>query len=262
MDLGIEGNAAAVTAGTAGLGLASATALVREGADVAVCGRTEERLASAETTLTAAGPGEVLPVQADITDPDQVEAFLDETIETFGGLDHLVTSAGGPPSGPFLETTEKDWYEAYDLLVMSVVWATKHAHPHLVESDAGTIVNITSGTVREVVDNLVLSNAVRRAVIGLMKTQSREFAPDVRVNAVLPGSLETDRIRELVEDAVDRGDVDSYEAGLEAWASGTPLGRVGDPLELGEAVAYLSSDRASYVSGATLAIDGGSLRSV
>lgn len=262
MDLGIDGNAAAVTAGTAGLGLASATALAREGVDVAVCSRTTERVDTAREQLERVGSGDVLAIEADITDRDQVEGFIEETVATFGGLDHLVTSAGGPPSGPFLETTEKDWYEAYDLLVMSVVWATKHAHPHLVDSDAGTIVTITSASVQEVIDNLVLSNAVRRAVIGLMKTQSREFAPDVRVNAVLPGSHETSRIENLVEQAVERGEFDSYAAGLEAWAAGTPLERVGDPEELGEAVAYLSSDRASFVTGVAMPVDGGSLRSV
>lgn len=262
MDFGIEGNTAAVTAGSAGLGLASAEALAREGADIAVCGRTEGRLADAKETLVAAGDGEVLTVQADITKREHVEAFLDETVESFGGLDHLVTSAGGPPSATFLETDDEDWYDAYDLLVMSVVWATRHAHPHLVESDAGTVVNITSASVKEIIDALVLSNSVRRAVLGLMKTQSREWAPDVRVNAVLPGSHETSRIADLVEQGVEAGRFDDYESGLDAWASGTPLERVGDPEELGEAVAYLSSERASYVTGVALPVDGGSTRSV
>jgi len=262
MDLGIDGNAVAVTAGSAGLGLASAEVMAEEGANVAVCGRTEARLAEARETLASAGEGDVLAVQADITERGHVESFLDETIDAFGGLDHLVVSAGGPPSGSFLDTDDEDWYDAYDLLVMSAVRATRHAHPHLVESDAGTVVNVTSRSVAEVVDSLVLSNAVRRAVIGLMKTQSREWAPDVRVNAVLPGSHETDRIMDLVEQGVEAGRFDSYEQGLEAWASGTPLERVGDPRELGEAVAYLSSERSSYITGTALPVDGGSMRSV
>lgn len=262
MDLGLENNAVAVTAGSAGLGLASAKVLAREGANVAVCGRTEDRLASAREALSSVGEGDTLGVQADITERTQIDSFLDQTVEAFGGLDHLVLSAGGPPSGAFLDTDDQDWYDAYDLLVMSVVWATRHAHTHLVESDAGTIVNITSRSVAEVIDNLVLSNAVRRAVIGLMKTQSREWAPDVRVNAVLPGSHETSRITDLVEQAVDRGDFDTYEEGLEVWSAGTPLQRVGDPEELGEAVAYLSSERASYITGVTVPVDGGAMRSV
>jgi glucose 1-dehydrogenase/3-oxoacyl-[acyl-carrier protein] reductase len=259
MDLRLDGDAALCTAATSGLGLASAEALAEEGADVAVCGRTESRLESARERLETAGEGEVLAVEADLTDRDHVEALVEETVAEFGGLDHVVTSAGGPPSGGFLDTTEREWYEAYDLLVMSAVWTTRFAYPHLRESDAGSIVNITSRSVIEVIDDLVLSNAVRRAVIGLMETQAREFAPEVRVNAVVPGAHETPRIEELVEDAVERGDYGSYEEGIASW-SDAPLGRVGDPRELGDVVAFLASPRASYVTGTALPVDGGSVR--
>ncbi|MBX0295907.1 SDR family oxidoreductase [Haloarcula nitratireducens] len=260
MDFELDGNAALCTAATSGLGLASAERLASEGADVAVCGTTRAHVERARERLDAAGDGDVLAVRADITDPDEVEAFVDETVETFGGLDHVVTSAGGPEPGPFLDTTEREWYTAYDVLVMSVVWTTRFAYPYLRGSEAGTIVNITSRSVREVIDDLVLSNAVRRAVVGLMKTQSREFAPEVRVNAVLPGAHETPRIEELVEAAVERGEYGSYEEGIESW-SDAPLGRVGRPEELGDVVAFLSSARSSYVTGTALPVDGGSMRS-
>lgn len=261
MDLELAGNAALVTASSSGLGLASAKALAREGANVTVCARGEDALTDAERQVDAMGDGDVLAVPADITDPDEIEALVEETVDEFGGLDHVVTSAGGPPSGEFLDTTEHDWYAAYDTLVMSVVWLTKRAHPYLVESDAGTVVNVTSTSVREAIDGLVLSNAVRRGVIGLMKTQAREFAPDVRVNAVLPGAHETSRIRELVEDGLERGEYGSYEEGISDWSSDVPMGRVGDPMELGDAVAYLSSERASFITGVALPVDGGTLRS-
>ncbi|MCO8242645.1 MULTISPECIES: SDR family oxidoreductase [unclassified Haladaptatus] len=261
MDLGLEGNTALVTASSSGLGLASAKALAREGANVVICARSEEGLEEAKAEIEELGGGDVLSVPTDITDPDEIEALIELTVDEFGGLDHLVTSAGGPPSGPFLDITERDWYAAYDLLVMSVVWLTKQAHPYLVDSDAGTVVNITSTSVREAIDGLVLSNAVRRGVIGLMQTQAREFAPDIRVNAVLPGSHETPRIRELVEQSLERGEYDSYEEGLADWADGIPMERVGDPKELGDVVAFLSSDRASFVNGVALPIDGGKLRS-
>ena len=262
MDLGIDGDAALVTAGTAGLGLASAEALARAGCDVAVCGRDEDRLSRAEARLESTGEGEVLGVSADIIEHDEIEGFVGKTIQSFGGLDHVVTSAGGPPSGSFLDTNDDDWYRAYDLLVMSVVRTVRAAPPAVVEDGGGTVVCITSRSVREVIDDLVLSNSVRRGVIGLMKTLSREFAPEVRTNAVLPGAHETARIEELVEDAVERGDVEDYEAGLADWSEGVPLERVGDPIELGEAVAWLSSEHASYVNGVAVPVDGGSTRSV
>jgi glucose 1-dehydrogenase/3-oxoacyl-[acyl-carrier protein] reductase len=261
MDLGLAGNSALVTASSSGLGRASAKALAEAGANVAICARGEEQLEDAKAEIVEAGDGDVVAVPTDITDPDEIEALVDATVEEFGGLDHVVTSAGGPPSGPFLDTTERDWYEAYDLLVMSVVWLTKAAHPHLVESDAGTVVNVTSTSVREAIDGLVLSNSVRRAVIGLMKTQAREWAPEVRVNAVLPGAHETPRIQELVEAAVERSEYDSYDEGLASWADDIPMDRVGDPRELGDAVAFLSSDRASFVNGVAMPVDGGRLRS-
>jgi len=260
MDFGFDGDGALVTAGSSGLGLASAEALAREGADVAICGRTPEHLEAAREALESTGDGDVLAVEADITDREAVEAFVEETVDAFGGLDHVVTSAGGPPSGPFLETDDDDWYDAYDLLVMSVVRTTRAAHPHL-QDGGGTIVNITSRSVEEVIDGLVLSNSVRRAVIGLMKTQSREFAPDVRVNAVLPGAHETSRVTDLIEQGIERGDYEDFEAGREEWAEGIPMERIGEPRELGEAVAYLSSDRSSYLTGTAVPVDGGSMRS-
>jgi NAD(P)-dependent dehydrogenase (short-subunit alcohol dehydrogenase family) len=261
MDLELSDSAVLCTAATSGLGLASATAFAREGADVAVCGRTAAHIDDARETLRAVGNGDVLAVEADITDPDHVAAFVEQTAAEFGGIDHVVTSAGGPPSGPFEEMADRDWYQAYDMLVMSVVWTLREAAPHLRESETGTFVAITSRSVREVIDGLLLSNTVRRAVVGLVKTISREMAPDIRANAVLPGAHETARIEELIETAVERGEVDDYDAGYRNWADDVPLDRIGDPEELGDVVAFLSSPRASYVNGAALAVDGGSMRS-
>lgn len=261
MELRLDGNTALCTAASSGLGLASATALASEGADVAICGRTAANLEAAKAQLQEIGEGAVLTVEADITDPDHVAAFVEETAEELGGIDHVVTSAGGPPSGPFESMDDTDWYDAYDLLVMSAVWTLRESRPYLEDSDAGTAVAITSRSVREVIDGLVLSNSVRRAVIGLVKTLSREFAPSVRVNAVLPGAHETSRIENLIDAAVDRGEFEDYEAGYEDWAADVPLDRIGEPEELGDVVAFLSSERASYVTGTALPVDGGSIRS-
>lgn len=260
MDLELDGNAALTTASSAGLGLASALSLAQEGADVAICGRSEDRLEAARAEVAAAGSGEVLALQVDITDPDQVVAYVEEVADTFDGIDHVVTSAGGPPAGTFLETADREWYAAFDNLVMGVVWTTRAAAPYLRDSEAGSVVNITSQTVTEVLDDLVLSNAVRRAVIGLMKTQAREWAPDVRANAVLPGTFATDRLRTLVEEAVADGEYPTVETGMAEW-SDAPVGRLGDPAELGDVVAFLASPRASYLSGASIPIDGAATRS-
>ncbi|AUV82873.1 oxidoreductase [Salinigranum rubrum] len=256
MDLEIEGNAALVTASSSGLGKASAKALAREGVNVVVNGRDDERLSAAAAEIRDVASGEVVAQSGDITDPEDVSALVETTVEAFGGLDHLVTSAGGPPPGSFLDTDDEDWYDAYELLVMSVVRLAREAAPHLRE-DGGTIVTITSRSVKEALDDLVLSNSVRMSVIGLEKTLSKEFAPEVRANAVLPGAHETARIRELVEARVERGEADSYEEGVAAWAN-NPLERVGDPMELGDTVAFLSSPRSGFITGAAVPIDGGS----
>ncbi|MFC5134191.1 MULTISPECIES: SDR family oxidoreductase [Haloferacaceae] len=259
MDLDIDGNVALTTASSDGLGNAAATALAREGANVVINGRDEDRLEAAAEELReeAAGDARVHPVQGDLTDEDDVVGLVDETLEEFGRLDHLVTSAGGPPSGPFLETDEEDWYHAYDLLVMSVVRLCREAADPLQEGDGGTIVNVTSRSVKEAIDGLVLSNSVRMSVIGLEKTLSKELAPDVRANAVLPGPHETSRIEDLVTQAVERGEYDTYEEGLAAWGEGIPVERIGDPMELGNTVAFLSSPKAGYINGQSVVLDGG-----
>ena len=256
MDLQIDGNAALVTASSSGLGKASAKALAREGVNVVINGRDEEQLADAKEEIEAVAEGDVVAQSGDLTDADDVKTLVETTVDEFGTIDHLVTSAGGPPSGAFLDTDDDDWQHAYELLVLSVVRLAREAEPHLSEGDGGTIVNITSRSVKEAIDSLVLSNSVRMGVIGLEKTLSKEFAPEIRTNAVLPGPHETARIENLVEAAVERGEYDSYEEGLDEWA-GNPLERIGDPMELGNTVAFLSSPNSGFINGETVIIDGG-----
>ncbi|RKD89330.1 SDR family oxidoreductase [Halopiger aswanensis] len=258
MDLQIDGNAALVTASSSGLGKASAKALAREGANVVINGRDEDQLEEARKEIEDVATGDVVAQPGDLTESEDIRTLVETTVEEFGTIDHLVTSAGGPPSGAFLDTDDDDWEDAYQLLVMSVVRLAREAAPHLKEGEGGTIVNITSRTVKEAKENLVLSNSVRMGVIGLEKTLSKEFAPDVRANAVLPGSHETSRIENLIESAIERGDYENYEEGLAAW-SDNPLERIGDPMELGDTVAFLSSPKSGYINGAALPIDGGSV---
>jgi len=257
------GNAALVTGSSRGLGRAAARALLQAGVNVAINGRAETTLEQTATEIRAHATegARVVPLVGDLTDPDDIERLVEETVGAFGQLDHLVTSAGGPPSGPFLETTDEEWYDAFDLLVMSVVRLVRESAPHLRAGDGGTVVMITSRSVKEALDGLVLSNAVRMGVIGLEKTLSREFAPEVRVNAVLPGAHETSRIRELIEQGVERGEYDSYADGRATFAGDIPLDRIGDPMELGNTVAFLSSPASSYITGQAIVVDGGSGRS-
>lgn len=257
MDLGIGGNGALVPAASSGLGKASATALAREGADVVINGRDEARLAAAVEEVRQSARGEVIGHKADLTKPGDIDSLVEGAVSEFGRLDHLVTSAGGRPAEYFQEMDDEDWYEAFDLLVMSLVRTVRVAAEPLQADSGGTIVTITSKAVREASDALVLSNSVRMSVIGLEKTLSTELAPEVRANAVLPESHETRRIEASIEDAVERGTVDSYQDGLDARGDRTPLGRIGDPMELGDAVAFLSSPRSGYINGVALPLDGG-----
>lgn len=259
MDLGLAGDAAVVTASSSGLGKGAATALAREGTDVVINGRDEARLNdTVEEIRAAAADGvTVLGYAGDITDPDVPAALVEAAVDEFGRLDHLVTSAGGPPPGLLLETDDADWYQAFDLLVMSVVRAVRAAADHLRTDGGGSVVNITSRTVKEASDSIVLSNSVRMAVIGIQKTLSRELAPEVRANAVLPGAHETSRIQNLMTEAVERGEYDDYEAARADRVSGIPVGFMGGPADLGNAVAFLCSEQARYLNGVAVPVDGG-----
>lgn len=263
MDLNLDGHTALVAASSSGLGKGTAEALASAGSNVVINGRDQERLDDAVAELTGVGDGAVIGRAGDLTDPDDVAALVDRTVDEFGGIDHLVTNAGDPQSGGFFDVEEDDWYRAFDLLVMSAVRLVRAAADHLRAGDGGTIVNITSITVEQPVPTLVLSSSVRLSVLGLAKTLSRELAPTVRVNSVLPGPVETPALRNIVEDAVERGEYDSYSEGLDSyWPDDIPLGRVGRPAELGETVAFLSSPAASYITGTTLLVDGGVVRTL
>jgi 3-oxoacyl-[acyl-carrier protein] reductase len=261
VNLNLEGDVALVAASSSGLGKAAATSLAKEGADVVINGRDVDRLEKTRTEIDAVSEGTVFAQSADLTKADDIEMLVRNTVDEFGTLDHLVTSSGGPPSGQFLQTTDDEWYEAFDLLVMSVVRLVRAAASPLQAQEGGTITFITSRSVKEAMDSLVLSNAVRMGVIGLEKTLSKELAPAVRANAVIPGSHVTSRVRNLVEQAVDRGEHESFEEGMTSRSEDVPLGRLGDPEELGDIITFLCSDRASYINGVALPVDGGSLKS-
>ena len=257
MDLEIKGNAALITASSSGLGKACAKALIKEGVNVVVNGRHQDKLDETVKELKRLSGGKVIGQVGDITNKNDIKKLVEVTYEKFGRLDHLVTSAGGPPSKPFMETSEEEWYSTYDLLVMSVVRLVKESKEYLKEGEGGTIVNITSRSVKEAMEGLVLSNSVRMAVIGLMKTLSKELGPKIRANAILQGLHETDRLKNLLQKQVDDGKFKTYEDALNAKSNDIPLKRIGEPMELGEVAAFLCSEKSSYLNGVSLVLDGG-----
>ncbi|KXS49591.1 MAG: 3-oxoacyl-[acyl-carrier protein] reductase [Halanaerobium sp. 4-GBenrich] len=257
MNLKIRGNSAIITASSSGLGKASAAALVREGVNVVINGRDQQKLDQTLAELKALNGGEVIACQGDITKKEDIEKLVKTAVDNFGRIDHLVTSAGGPPAKSFVETTEADWYNSYDLLVMSVVRLVKESLEYLKADGGGTIINITSISVKEAINNLVLSNSVRMTVIGLMKTLAKELAPEIRVNAVLPGSHETSRIKELINSEVENGLYDNYQEGLSAKSKSVPLNKIGDPENLGDLIAFLSSPKSAHINGDSIVVDGG-----
>lgn len=257
MDLNLDGSVGITLASSDGLGKACAAALAREGADVVVNGRTKPKLLKAVKEIEAVASGRVYPYQGDITNPDEIEGLVKTTVDEFGRLDHLVTSAGGPPRRRFQETTDREWYDAYELLVMSVVRTVRHAADLLKANGGGSVVNVTSVAVREANPDNVLSSSVRMAVIGLQKVLATELGPSVRVNSVLPGGFESPRVRNAIMTAVKAGEVEDATQWRAQFTDDVPIDRLGETCELGDTVAFLCSDRAGYINGETISVDGG-----
>jgi len=257
MDLGLKDKAALVTAASKGLGKAAALQFAREGARVAICARTE-LVDKAADDIRRETSADVLAVRADVTQPADVERLIDATVQKFGGLDILVTNAGGPPSGVFDNFDLEAWQKAVDLILLSAVRLIKIALPHLRRSSAPAILTLTSVSTIQPIANLTLSNSIRLAVVGLTKTLSQELGPDrIRVNSILPGWTYTERIDEIMKArAAKSGRAPEEEAALITAAN--PLKRMGRPDEFANVAVFLCSPAASYVNGVMLQVDGGS----
>jgi len=256
MDLDLDGRVALVTGSATGLGHACAEALSRQGANVALASPNLGDLAYASDRLYALGEGEIFGLEADVRDPDQVEAFVEEAADQYGGIDHLVTGPRALEPERFLDVPDTDWFRGFDRLFMSVVWTMRAAHPYLEASEHGTVVTVTNPVVRALAEEFPVTNSFGRAVEGLVETWATTFAPEVRVNAVLPGPHDTADVELFLSELVDRGAYDDLET---AWASvlrDCPYDAPGDPLDLGKLVAFLSSDHASYLNGAAIPVDG------
>jgi len=259
MDLGLNGRVALVAAASRGLGKAVATALAEEGARVAMFARRQEAIEAAAAEVRRRSGAEVLPLEADVNRPEDLERVVKATVDRFGRLDVLINNAGGPPPGTFDTLTEEQWQQAVNLTLMSAVRLTRLALPHLRTQGGGRIITLPSSSPREPVPNLMLSNAIRSAVAGWAKTLATELAAEnILVNCVAPGRIETERLQEL-DGANAQRQGRPVEEIRRANEVAIPLGRYGKPEEFAAAVAFLASDRASYITGITLYVDGGKL---
>jgi len=260
MDLGLKGRAAAVAAASRGLGRAAARALAAEGAAVALCGRDAGRVREAAEAIARETGARTLAVVADVGIPEQCRSFVEEAAGAFGRLDVLVTNTGGPSPGAFETLGTQEWEQAFRVTLANVVSLVRAAVPHMRRNAWGRIVNIASLSAKQPIEGLVLSNAFRPAIVGLAKTLAAELGKDgILVNTVCPGYTRTDRLEELaLHRAVAAGKTPQQV--LADLARDVPLGRVAEPEEFGAVVAFLCSERASYLTGVTLAVDGGACR--
>jgi 3-oxoacyl-[acyl-carrier protein] reductase len=246
VDLGLRGRTAIVCGGSAGMGLAAAEALAAEGANVVMFARRRETCEREAERIGA------LAVRGDVSNHADLKRVVEKTVQAFDGVDILVNNSGGPPRGNALELTDDKVEEAVELLLLSVVRLTELCLPYLGKSQAGRVINITSSTVREPVDNLALSNMVRPAVIGWAKSLARDLGPQgITVNSIAPGRIDTERLKEVYPNGPTEADLATI-----------PLRRLGEPREVGDVICFLASDRASYVTGAVIPVDGGLTRSL
>ncbi|MBU1674786.1 SDR family oxidoreductase [bacterium] len=257
MDLGIKGRVALVTAGSRGLGRAVAETLAAEGAHVALCARGEQDLAEAAAATAAAGDGRILAGQVDMAEPGALESFVTEVEHGLGPVDLCLVNAGGPPAGNFLELELDQWEQAYRLTLESAVRTCRRVLPGMMARRYGRIVAVTSMAVRQPVENLTLSNVIRPAVQALVKDLSLAGAPHgVTVNAVEPGIHVTSALERLISRKIEQG-APGREAVLAEWVSEIPAGRTGEPAEFAALVAFLMSSPAGYITGQSVAADGG-----
>jgi 3-oxoacyl-[acyl-carrier protein] reductase len=257
MDFGIAGRVALVCGSSQGLGRAIADVLAAEGADVVINSRSADKLETVRAQIAEASGANVHAAAADLTDPAAVDHIVRAAEQAFGKIDILVTNTGGPPAGAFEDHSPEVWRNAIAQNFESVVNLTRAVLPGMKERRWGRIVNVTSVSVKQPVDGLILSNAIRAGVTGFAKTVSNEVASfNVTVNNVLPGFTHTERSRHLAEKVAERDGI-TVEQAYEAWEGEIPMGRLADPPEFGAVAAFLCSEQASYVTGQSIAVDGG-----
>jgi 3-oxoacyl-[acyl-carrier protein] reductase len=259
MDLGLKDKIALVTAASRGLGKAAARALAQEGARLCISSRSE-KIHNAAEEISKAGGQEVLALKSDLSKAEEISSLVEFTLDRFGRIDILIINAGGPPPGNFLSFKPEDWEGAIELTLMSAVRLCYAVVPHMIERGEGSIVATQSLSVKQPIENLILSNSIRMAVIGLMKSLSNELGPQgIRVNSINPGWTRTGRVDQLLADRAKRGNTSEDEEAAKI-AVEVPLGRMGTVEEYGRAIAWLASPAASYIHGHALMFDGGATK--
>jgi 3-oxoacyl-[acyl-carrier protein] reductase len=262
MDLGLHGKVAMVAASSKGLGFGIARELAKEGALVSIGARTEAEVFDAADILIEETEAEVLPNVLDVSDPDSISNWVENTTHAFGGVDLLVVNAGGPPAGKFDEFEDADWLSAFELTLMSSVRMIRSVLPYMRAAGGGSILVITSVSVKEPIDFLLLSNVMRSGVTSLAKSLSKELAPEhIRVNNLMPGRIDTDRVQSLDAMNAESGEFSVGEI-KSANELKIPIGRYGTIEEFGKLGAFLLSDASSYITGQTIAVDGGAINTV
>lgn len=262
MDLGLKGKIALVAGASKGLGYAVAKALAAEGASVSISSRDERAIADAAKRIEAETGARVFAMPVDVRDKQAIERWISQSADTFGGLDALMTNSGGPPAGAAISFDDQAWQDAADLLLFSTLRMFRQAVPLMEKRGGGSILVSTSSSVKEPIQNLGLSTVLRASVSALAKTLSLELAAKkIRVNQIIPGRIDTDRVRQLDEINAKKQGTTADEAKKKA-ESAIPMGRYGNADEFGRVGAFLLSEAASYMTGATVQVDGGQIRSI
>ena len=262
MELGLEEKTALVAASSRGLGRAVADELAKEGANLLICARSVGPLEEAGQAIHDTTGVEVVAVQTDLSNPEDIDRLMEAAQKEFGTVEILVTNTGGPPPGPFESHSVEDWSNAVQQNLDSVLNLTRAVLPGMKAAGWGRIVNITSVAVKQPIDGLILSNAVRAAVTGFAKTLANEVAASgITVNNVMPGFTRTERLDGLAENISESQGITVEEA-FARWEAHSPIGRIGEPRELAALVAFLASERASYITGTSIPVDGGFIQAL